>query len=1384
MKKPDRPLGLSKRQYRKLMRFIRHLMFQLQRWVRQRLTPLVGRRRQQGARLRWGRAGFVLPTAVIVLVVLSLTVAALMIRTLNRTTEVSGQRQEIQVMNATAPAIDRARTKLEYFFTQDPQRPNGVPGEDTIAQIMGNQGSFARTPDPYTLADEERIDLDGDGTLDNAWAFQPTPDSIVAYSILMKRPTDAQLNLSDDEKAKNLITRSRPMGITEVGNQCPNVGGGGNTVEVGWDEVTSAILRKNFQINAFVYENRNGGQALSTIEFVQERQMERGNKWGAWFRNDLEIFPGPTFRWNGAMHTEGSIFMTAGGDGFQAHLISSPRSCIYTRAASEITATEVVNPQTQQIEFQGQFMAGSLRDNNTTAGTVKIHSYREPPSPPYTDDDPPAAKNIVTFDKDRDSVKDGVNPAQVALNPVAILTEDKSRARGSDPTNLSHRDNNWNNQFYVVQGRFANKSQPKPYVDDTYRADDRYGPKPTYGKIGIPAGTMGDPIVDLPDKPLTRNVAPPDSSNKREDLGLDGYWERRARQEGLRIIVGERLELGDPLERPDSCPGGQRCNEFYQHRTLRDNLAAVQAAVVYHYKFNNNGQADPSIPDPFTDPYPGQNSGGYEPVACLAMTYHHGTRQTALNSITFFTPDPSLNIPFFQNGTPLFDFFRGIGTNGWEFELNDDPSNGFYSQLSNPTSALRQALQNLANNYGDPAGAFPPKQENSPNNTHPNPGTIKYGNFSNLRRALTQLTTVGNDVSKLSLADQSTLHTAGCMLGMLAYSVKQVEQLSQSSNANVKLASNYPLPDGGNQDLITFSNPNSAGSLLLDKLWLEVDTSLNNPMTTTAYPVLYQVFDPNDPSKTRLDVVNEIANLVQPRPDPGAFTVPTALAPSGSNPDRPDRRNQIIYYDGSQYQRYNIAFLDNALFNGREEMAVRVMDIDLDLLRRTSFGGDTWLPMGGIVYAFREDAVREDGIARPCLPGQNWMNTDPNNPHDPCLASNGISLKPVDFFADPLRRPNGFRLLNGNRLDRQGIPDEKNIAGLSFISDNPVYIQGDFNLHSTDGTASNLIEEFTDKLEANWSNFYSRSTLDSRFARPDKDTARPDQDTWRPAEILADAVTILSDNFCDGFAEHYFVGVLNPPISNLDNTDPRSCGSSGNRTSFLNANRPNPPLDPNDPQLVRESQNNDLLNIPLLNPSPSGPDQRPIYVNKNGQARGVSNYNSFNNDRSLIAAKDNTRVNAVIVSGIVPSRPNQAYGGMHNFPRFLENWSGKNLWIQGSFIQLNFSTQATGPYDQDQWEVPNDPTCWDVNTAFNCNAQGVELIKYYSPPNRRWGYDVALQLAPAGPVARRFITPGRQRTEYYTELRADDPYIQQLRCANRPASMGGGNIDPSASCSA
>jgi hypothetical protein len=89
--------------------------------------------------------------------------------------------------------------------------------------------------------------------------------------------------------------------------------------------------------------------------------------------------------------------------------------------------------------------------------------------------------------------------------------------------------------------------------------------------------------------------------------------------------------------------------------------------------------------------------------------------------------------------------------------------------------------------------------------------------------------------------------------------------------------------------------------------------------------------------------------------------------------------------------------------------------------------------------------------------------------------------------------------------------------------------------------------------------------------------------------------------------------------------------------------------------------------------------------------------------------------------------------------------------IKGSFIQLNFSKYATGPYDQENLN-PETPTKL---------SEGVN-IPYYSPPTREWGYDVALQYQSPGPVAERFITVSSPRRETYRELSVDDPYIKNL----------------------
>jgi hypothetical protein len=138
-----------------------------------------------------------------------------------------------------------------------------------------------------------------------------------------------------------------------------------------------------------------------------------------------------------------------------------------------------------------------------------------------------------------------------------------------------------------------------------------------------------------------------------------------------------------------------------------------------------------------------------------------------------------------------------------------------------------------------------------------------------------------------------------------------------------------------------------------------------------------------------------------------------------------------------------------------------------------------------------------------------------------------------------------------------------------------------------------------------------------------------------------------------------------------------------------------------------------------------------------------------NRGTRLVEDATPTRMNAIVVSGLSPSRPNQSYGGLHNFPRFLELWGSNQFYFSGSFLQLNFSNYATGPFEQEGWEPGQIAT---TN----------EPIPHYQPPQRLWGYDVALQFAPAGPIAARFVAPSSTRSEFYTEPPLSDPYINNL----------------------
>lgn len=1634
------------------------------------------------------RSGFVLPTAALLLLVVSLVIAAVLLRTINRTEQVIGIREEKVIYNAATPAIDRAKAKIEYMFTEDPRLPAGVPSQERLLAMMLNDGSADTQPLPqdlYTLEGEDQIKINGKDV--PAWAYRTDSDGdgqddlTIAYSITYQVPNSLEeLKKIDDNsikvRAKNVLVRTGPnVKSAETNRDCPD----NEQLEKGWLQVagSTATLRKNFQIDAFAISDKENG-TVAALEMQQDRQADRGNKWGAWFHNDLEVFPGPPFNWNGAMRTDASLFVGREPDRpnkprLNVHLATSVGSCIATDLKSYSVISLADKPDSNE-DYAGQVVS-ALINIDKYQGTSTFHTI--------SGDTPEFALGNTKVDAGTDSVNDKFSPSDIGIDPLLLFTEDRPVFRGKGLTKASQiRDAaTWEKTQFREDGRVSNEVIPKPLVDDLYRADDRYGPKPsvlvqdktkdTLIELGV---KTGDPISGVVRDELTTFNPVATGVGEPKDLGLDGYWERRAWREGMRVITGERLQLGnDPLPDPTDYNGedldiagtngnnNNREHETLQRRAMRDNLAAVQATAIYHH-----------------------SSPGDLPVAALATTVHPGTAETLKRSSIFDKFDFDFGTAsggtfggkFGDNPNEIpVDFFTGRGTNGWEFEV---PS----SYFSN--AQVSTALQNLANFAGDPDGAFPPKQEAG--RIHPYPQLTKWGNFSNLRRTLRQ------DLD--SLADKSNKHTAALTLGMLAYNLQYLEAFTysnrdnrtalqqldtalqeledepcnpfsttactpafnfdklengevdyytdehlygtgpncQSQNNTVRDSQDIPIGEkslNGDMDcaddiqhMVVYdakqaqankkvaiaqtpgnlpeayqsgleqrvrtataanlpqrkkdaqlarllylkeqtkrdrtygfrASPRTADQFLYTPKFLDPDSTTNpftyggkeyggeqaspdNPVQvafncnfgpapagnnyfglfTGGTPTAPLPGDANEEKQFlriataicginedtdadgRLDIAppanNEdlngngkldsvrfpslfylfplqpqdqlAANLTPERRQPGNIVANTVSEPyltdayiqringgyqyqpidinaialkpkpinnwilphevinpanecdndhAAANPNpNCSQFNVIIADTGPAYEAHRVAFKDSAFFDGREMMAVRALKMDLEMLTdKKTPGGDTWIPAGnstgdaqsqsdkdgGIVYAFREDAVREDAIARPngaawgaCDSfGEIFNNTcrmDATIPRDPPVNSaNGISPKPVDFFADPDRRPHGFRLINGADLSRPaagGLID----YGLTFVSDNPTYIQGNFNCHASGGNCDNTIEEFTQKLsdldpkDASYSQkFYERN-------RRNKNFAKPGSDSWRTSELLVDSLTIVSDNFCDGSIEDGFLTVTNGinPGSGLRNrlgnttsgvsrsvgigfptlSDIYGCQNPGEVvTSYLNQNRPNDaslafnnwlrenPADPASPIKISPNGN------PILK---LGKDYEGQYFTFDAGFTATDPDSGSQVIKPLIDASEQY-VNGVLISGVVPFRAYQSSGGLHNFPRFIERWDNENLNFSGSLLQINFSTYGTGPWDPDVWEPSN------------TDPEPKDQFRYYFPPSRRWGYDVALQLSNPGPISTRLISVSKNRSEYYRELPVDDPYINNLRCA----PYKGKPIDPRA----
>ncbi|HSQ01381.1 MAG TPA: hypothetical protein VL049_29520 [Candidatus Dormibacteraeota bacterium] len=96
-------------------------------------------------------------------------------------------------------------------------------------------------------------------------------------------------------------------------------------------------------------------------------------------------------------------------------------------------------------------------------------------------------------------------------------------------------------------------------------------------------------------------------------------------------------------------------------------------------------------------------------------------------------------------------------------------------------------------------------------------------------------------------------------------------------------------------------------------------------------------------------------------------------------------------------------------------------------------------------------------------------------------------------------------------------------------------------------------------------------------------------------------------------------------------------------------------------------------------------------------------------------------INAAFLGGVDDTTGSAYNGGLENYPRFHENWSGTTLNYQGSFVSLGDATHVNGAW------------CGTGGS----NSSGCNI---YNPPTRAWNFDPGFNnAANLPPLTPRFV---------------------------------------------
>jgi hypothetical protein len=1142
------------------------------------LRAIFGIEKRRGAE----NAGFLLPTVAMVLIVVVLLTAAILFRSFERSKNASNVRVNEAVLNAAAPALDRARAKLDKLFA-DSRLPRSVPSDAVLESTLSTNLT------EYTLGDETPLTLHyayatvptGESQptdLPTAWMFPIDTnnngkfDSYTLYGIYFRTPPIT--NGTYSRPRNPLEARTPPMTAGTVSSGCKNNLGTSATLvgSTGWVSIASQ-LQKSFFVytanvpitnnniptgsNAANYEAFVGNKGFSGLEYEQDRvQLPLVNN-AVVYNDDIELTPGTQFNLNGRILTNSNFLTGSGNSTITLYQVSSQNSCFYSEDNAKIvvggnlgaggfTATGDASNSTVVHLFQGQGVAPNTNSNINVQANKSVTD--QPNNIAYNSLAYAQRINLLVqaqmanaASTDPQQVQDAITQQLQLLN---LTTATASAAQQSSVRN---------NQLVLY---FQDRTRRVPYGEVPFGGNAIQNPPPgttsasgtNYTTSTVLQGTVNSL------RPPDRWVYPFDPSNgyaqanyssltlniSNSKLLPSATQPTQQQTLGTEQYVGDRISLGNNLPAL-----------WWNGTTFIGSNATTDTQNITNVNWDSGSGTR-------------TRSSGVQQLADLGTVSRDGDWESAAATVPT-TPDAPVGGLRVVTGAGIY-LPPGLTVSSTQAVLNAAAAatNRIWSDMMPVPNTIGINLDTYKTNVVLPdtintpylrmrATAVYHYQASSYSATSPKPiaciSSFYDPTNSTTAKNLAALPYNGNAGGNSHNGIVYTAPTKGVSdyLALLKYQANLMYPNGRLVNPTLNTAMGLVATSG----TLTISEQSAIDASVCAIQIL--DGSISQTPSVIPHGAIYETafLDARQIKAIHKDVstagVETFTNADGVNGNGTGtstlcyFQFPCTINAAGTVAKVPSLANvPLPASTSSTAPDYDLAK------ETRQPLEIRATVLDINKLRTTTYGTATpqeyLIPNSGIIYATRDDAL-------PDLSYPAGIAATDTATQIQAKQATQQSQSPVDYKLDPTRRPNAIMLINGNPLWRvQAYRDAE--KGLVLASNLPVYIQGDFNKHTQ--------QEFNTALASNWNNFYSRvaSDLNPNFACRTGDSRLPNcttGDAWRPASVLSDAITLLSNSYVPGYRSDGDYDLNNNLGDNTSITTFQNNGFATNNTNVVNA---------------------------------------------------------------------------------------------------------------------------------------------------------------------------------------------------------------------------------------